>query len=46
MATTPERPSTTRITVGGPARTGMQSTTDTTPSGVVNSVSSTSVSPR
>ncbi len=39
-------PSTTRTTSGASSRGGMQSTTRTVPSGVSQTVSSTSVSPR
>ena len=43
MVTRPARPSTRRTTSAAPFRSGMQSTTATTPSAVSNSVSSTSV---
>lgn len=46
MATVPRRPITWRISTGGPARSGMQSTTVTAPASVSKSVSSTSVASR
>ncbi len=46
MGTRPSTPSTTRTRSGSRSRGGMQSTTRTRPSGVVNVVSSTGESPR